>query len=114
MVQVSCLVASCGLAAGWPFEPVAAQISVGTEAPPNAHQAGPFSSTFLCPVLPRTPQCCVSWEMLEVPGDVLGGSMAEQWARFSAGSCRRCGIYSLVFSLLAEKLKLTVPSLAGV
>lgn len=73
MVQVPCMVASCGLAARWHLELVAAQIFVGTEVPPNTQQVGSFSSMFLCPMLPRTPLCGVSWEKLDVSREAAPG-----------------------------------------
>lgn len=74
-----------------------------------------FLQLFLCRILPRTPQYIVSWEMLEVSGDVWGqAGMNTGQASVRAWSCRRCNIYSLIFSFLAEKLKLIVPALAGV
>lgn len=92
MVQVTCLVASWDLAAGWHFELVTAQISVGTEKPSNAQRVGPSSS------MPCAPQCCVSWEVLGVSGDVQGWAGRQHRLSTAQASARGFGATGGVIS----------------
>lgn len=74
LVQLACLVASCGLAAGWHLELVAVHISVGTEAPLNAQQDESFSRVLFCYVILSVAPAGRCWRSLWVCRTKLGGS----------------------------------------